>query len=175
MEGSVGKKQGDARELDDIGAFLPKGGSGSTPVREVLLQKREREVLTIGPKSTVFEALSRMAEKNVGALVVVDGGRVVGVVSERDYARKVILIGKASRETAVEEIMGTPAVTVSTGTTVAECMALMTGRHLRHLPVVSDDVLIGVVSIGDLVKALLADQEARLGKIEAYISGSYPA
>ena len=161
--------------LDDIGTFLPKNDSGSMTVREVLLGKRQREVLTIGPKDSVYDALSRMAEKNVGALVVVDGGRVVGVVSERDYARKVILIGKASRETAVEEIMGAPPVTVSTGTTVAECMALMTGRCLRHLPVVADDVLIGLVSIGDLVKALLADQEARLGKIEAYISGAYPA
>ena len=161
--------------LDDIGTVLPRNGSGAMPMREVLLQKRQREVLTIGPKDSVYDALSRMAEKNVGALVVVDGGRVVGVVSERDYARKVILIGKASRETAVEEIMGAPPVTVSTGTTVAECMALMTGRCLRHLPVVADDVLIGLVSIGDLVKALLADQEARLGKIEAYISGAYPA
>ncbi|HWR98050.1 MAG TPA: CBS domain-containing protein [Candidatus Methanoperedens sp.] len=160
--------------MDDIGTYLPKQESGSMPVREVLVAKRQREVLTIGPKDTVYAALSRMAAKNVGALVVVDGERVVGVVSERDYARKVILIGKASRETAVEEIMGTPAVTVSTGTTVAECMALMTSRHLRHLPVLVDGVLVGLVSIGDLVKALLADQQARLGKIEAYISGTYP-
>jgi CBS domain-containing protein len=161
--------------MDDIGTVLPKQGSGSMPVRDVLVEKRRREVFTIAPKESVYDALSRMAEKNVGALVVVDGGRVVGVVSERDYARKVILIGKASRETAVEEIMGSPAVTVSTATTVAECMSLMTGRHLRHLPVVADGVLIGLVSIGDLVKALLADQEARLGKIEAYIRGDYPA
>ena len=171
----MGQASGQEKGLDDIGALLPKPGSGSMSVREVLVQKRQREVLSIGPKDTVFDALSRMAEKNVGALVVVEGGRVVGVVSERDYARKVILIGKSSRETAVEEIMGAPAVTVTTGTTVAECMALMTGRHLRHLPVLADDVLIGLVSIGDLVKTLLADQEARLGKIEAYISGSYPA
>ena len=161
--------------MDDIGTVFPKHGSGSMPVREVLVEKRQREVFTIRPRDTVYDALSQMAAKNVGALVVVDGGRVVGVVSERDYARKVILIGKASRETAVEEIMGSPAVTVSTGTTVAECMALMTGRHLRHLPVVAEGVLIGLVSIGDLVKALLADQEARLGKIEAYIRGDYPA
>lgn len=171
----MGQPPRNEKGLDDIGTILPKHGSGAMPVREVLLQKRQREVLTIGPKDSVYDALSRMAGKNVGALVVIDGGRVVGVVSERDYARKVILIGKASRETAVEEIMGAPPVTVSTGTTVAECMALMTGRCLRHLPVVADDVLIGLVSIGDLVKALLADQEARLGKIEAYISGAYPA
>lgn len=171
----MGQLAQEGSRLDDIGTYLPKNDSGSMPVREVLVAKPQREVYTIGQKDTVFDALSRMAEKNVGALVVMDGARIVGVVSERDYARKVILIGKASRETAVEEIMGTPPVTVSTGTTVAECMALMTSRYLRHLPVVSDDVLVGLVSIGDLVKALLADQEARLGKIQAYISGSYPA
>lgn len=161
--------------LDDIGSILPKRESGAMPVREVLVAKRQREVFTIGPRNSVFDALTVMAGKNIGALVVVEEGRVVGVVSERDYARRVILIGKSSRETTVEEIMGAPAVTVSTGTTVAECMALMTGRYLRHLPVVADGVLIGLISIGDIVKALLADQESRLGRIEAYISGSYPA
>ena len=171
----MGRMSQQEGRLDDIGTYLPKGEPGSTSVREVLVGKRQREVLTIGPRDTVYDALSRMAAKNVGALVVVDGGRVVGVVSERDYARKVILIGKASRETAVEEIMGTPPITVSTGTTVEECMALMTSRYLRHLPVVADGVLIGVVSIGDLVKAMLGELEARLGKIEAYISGTYPA
>lgn len=166
---------GEGKTPDGFATIPPRSESGRLPVRDVLVGKRQREVYTVSPRDTVFEALRLMAEKNVGALVVVDGGRVVGVVSERDYARKIILIGKASRETLVEEIMGAPAITVTTGTTVAECMALMTGRHLRHLPVVSDDVLIGLVSIGDVVKALLADQEALLGKIEAYISGTYPA
>jgi CBS domain-containing protein len=171
----MGQQSGQERKLDDIGTYLPKHDRGSKPVREVLVEKARREVLTVGPKETVLDALNLMAEKNVGALVVLDRERVVGIVSERDYARKVILIGKSSRETAVEEIMGTPALTVSTGTTVAECMAIMTGRHIRHLPVVADGVLIGLVSIGDIVKALLADQEERLGRIEAYISGTYPA
>lgn len=171
----MGEASRQEREIDDIASYLPKCDSGSMLVRDVLVQKRRREVLTVGPRDSVYDALSQMAEKNVGALVVVDGGRVVGVLSERDYARKVILIGKASRETVVEEIMGAPAITVSTGTSIAECMAVMTGRCLRHLPVVSDGMLVGIVSIGDLVKALLADQEARLGKIEAYISGAYPA
>jgi CBS domain-containing protein len=102
-------------------------------------------------------------------------GAVVGVISERDYARKVILIGKSSRDTLVEEIMGTPVLTVTSGTTVAQCLALMTERYLRHLPVVDDGLLVGLVSIGDLVKALFADQQERLGRIEAYISGTYPA
>lgn len=162
-------------QLDNIGELLPKPGRGASPVRGVLQHKGRREVFTVGPRSSVFEALSLMAERNIGALVVLEGGRVVGVVSERDYARKVILIGKSSRETTVAEIMGTPAVTVTTATTVEECLALMTNRFLRHLPVVDDGLLVGLVSIGDLVKALLADQEERLGRIEAYISGGYPA
>lgn len=171
MERATLQEQG----LDNIGVLLKKKESGSVSVREVLVGKSQREVFTIGPRNTVFEALSRMSDKDVGALVVVDGENVIGVVSERDYARKVILIGKASRETAVEEIMGAPPVTVTTGTTVAECMALVTSRRIRHLPVVSEGVLIGLVSIGDLVKAMLEEMEARLGKIEAYISGTYPA
>ena len=162
------------RELDDIGSYLPKTGCGSRPVSAVLHDKARAGVVTVGPDDTVYDALRLMAENNVGALVVVDKGRVAGVLSERDYARKVILIGKSSRETAVEEIMGAPPVTVSTAATVAECMALMTGRFIRHLPVVDDGALIGVVSIGDIVKALLADQGERLGSIEAYISGTYP-
>ena len=141
----------------------------------VLQRKAHRDVSTVGPKASVFDALRLMADKNIGALVVVDGERVLGVVSERDYARKVILAGKASRDTVVEEIMGTPAVTVAPTATVAECMALMTSRFLRHLPVVEDGALQGFVSIGDMVKSLFEEQEQRLGKIEAYISGSYPA
>src|SRR3990172_9152553 len=156
------------RQYDDIGEFLPKAGQGSAPVRGVLQQKARREVYTISPKASVYDALSLMAQHNIGALVVLDLGRVVGVISERDYARKVILIGKSSRETQVEEIMGTPVLTVTSGTTVAQCLALMTERYLRHLPVVDDGLLVGLVSIGDLVKALFADQQERLGRIEAY-------
>ena len=162
-------------QLDNIGEYLPNAAKGSASVRTVLQLKPGRDVYTIGPKASVYDALSLMADRNIGALVVLDGGRVVGIVSERDYARKVILIGKSSRETAVEEIMGAPAVTVTSRTTVAECLSLMTERYLRHLPVVDDELLVGLVSIGDLVKALFADQEERLGRIEAYISGTYPA
>jgi CBS domain-containing protein len=163
------------RQYDNIGEFLPKAGQGSAPVRTVLQQKARREVHTIGPTASVYDALSLMAQHNIGALVVMDQGRVVGVISEREYARKVILIGKSSRETAVEEIMGSPVLTVTSATTVAQCLALMTERYLRHLPVVDDGLLVGLVSIGDLVKALFADQQERLGRIEAYISGTYPA
>jgi len=168
------RSQQDPVRLDDIGSYLPRGERGSMSVRQVLKEKIRQGVTTISPHSSVFDALSLMAEKNIGAIVVLREGEVVGVVSERDYARKVILIGKSSRETKVEEIMGTPVVTVSPEATVAECMALMTGRFLRHLPVVEEGELVGLVSIGDVVKTLLADQEDRLGRIEAYISGAYP-
>jgi CBS domain-containing protein len=164
----------DSRKLDDIGSYLPRGERGSMSVRQVMVEKARHGVISIAPQSSVFEALSLMAEQNIGAVVVVREGEVIGVLSERDYARKVILIGKSSRETKVEEIMGTPVVTVTPETTVAECMAMMTGRFLRHLPVLEDGELVGLVSIGDVVKALLADQEDRLGRIEAYISGAYP-
>lgn len=171
----MGQAEQQNRPYDNIGEFLPKAGQGSAPVRTVLQQKNRREVYTVGPKASVYDALSLMAQHNIGALVVMDQGRVVGVISERDYARKVILIGKSSRETAVEEIMGTPVLTVTSGTTVGQCLALMTERYLRHLPVVDEGLLVGLVSIGDLVKALFADQQERLGRIEAYISGTYPA
>jgi CBS domain-containing protein len=171
----MGQAERQNGQLDNIGEFLPKAGRGAAPVRAVLQQKARNEVFTVEPKTSVFDALSMMAARNIGALVVMDGGTVVGVVSERDYARKVILIGKSSRETTVAEIMGTPPVTVTASTTVAECLTLMTERFLRHLPVVENGLLVGLVSIGDLVKALLADQEERLGRIEAYISGTYPA
>jgi CBS domain-containing protein len=125
-------------------------------------------------EDSVFEALKTMAERNVGALIVLEGDRVVGVISERDYARKVILIGKASRETLVREIMSSPAVTVNLSTTVSQCMELMTGRFIRHLPVVEAEILVGCVSIGDVVKTLIAEQGRRIGEFENYIRGSYP-
>lgn len=162
-------------KLDDVGKFVPRTDVGTTPVSRLLAEKRRKGAVTTGPKATVYEALRLMAEHDIGALVVVEGGRVAGMISERDYARKVILIGKASRETAVEEIMERPAVTVAPETTVAECMALMTKRFLRHLPVLERGALVGLVSIGDVVKAMLADQGELLERIEAYISGRYPA
>jgi len=167
------KRKGD--RLNDIGSILPKSTGGSTLVRMVLQRKAQCDVSTVGPEVSVYDALQLMATRNIGALVVMEGDRVTGIISERDYARKVILAGKASRKTRVEEIMGTPAVTVTPATTVAECMALMTARFLRHLPVVEDGFLVGLVSIGDIIKSLFEEQEQRIGKMEAYISGGYPA
>lgn len=165
------------REQHDLGIL--KGWEeccafSAQTARNILAEKRPG-IYTARPDVSVFDALRLMAEHNVGALVVVDGGDVVGVISERDYARKVILIGKSSRETQVREIMGTPPVTVGPATTVGECMQLMTGNHIRHLPVVASGVLIGCVSIGDVVKAIIADQRRRIQQLEAYLSDTYPA
>jgi CBS domain-containing protein len=117
----------------------------------------------------VFEALKLMAEKEVGALVVVDGGRLAGILSERDYARKVILHGKSSQEIAVRDIMTAKVVTVRLTNTVDECMALMTDRRIRHLPVLEAERLIGLLSIGDLVKAVIEDQRETIKQLETYI------
>ena len=161
------------RNFDDIASFVETRDCGSRTVREILA-KKPTGAWTIRTEASVYEALHVMAEHNVGALVVVDGERVAGVISERDYARKVILIGKASRETFVHEIMSAPAISVELLTTVAQCMELMTGKFIRHLPVIESGILVGCVSIGDVVKALIADQGRRIGQFEDYIRGSYP-
>jgi CBS domain-containing protein len=161
------------RKFDDLASFAKNQDCGSRTVREILAKKRTG-TWTIRTEASVYEALHVMAEHNVGALVVMEGDRVAGVISERDYARKVILIGKASRETFVHEIMSSPAVSVGLGATVAQCMELMTGKFIRHLPVVESGILVGCVSIGDVVKALIEDQSRRISQFEDYIQGSYP-
>jgi CBS domain-containing protein len=146
-------------------------------VREVLKTKT-KEVWSILPYATVFDALKLMGEKKVGALMVIDDhGKVAGIISERDYARKVILKGKASKETKVEEIM-TPAsemFAVKPDNSVEECMILMTGKHVRHLPVFEKDKFVGVVSIGDVVKSIISEQEALIEHLSGYIAGKYPS
>lgn len=134
-----------------------------------LLQAKGREVYAIGPDARVFEALKTMAEKNVGALLVLEGERLVGIISERDYARKVILHGKSSHEIPVREIMSETVYTVHPGQTIEECMALMTDKRVRHLPVVEGGKVAGVLSIGDLVKEVIAEQEQTIRQLEAYI------
>jgi CBS domain-containing protein len=136
-----------------------------------LLRTKGHAVWSIGPDATVFEALQLMADKDVGALVVLDGGRLAGILSERDYARKVILRGRSSRETPVREIMTERVYTIHPEESVEACMALMTDRRVRHLPVVDGEELLGLISIGDVVKCIISDQEFHIRQLHKYISG----
>jgi CBS domain-containing protein len=138
-------------------------------VRDILTAKG-REVWTIEPDATVFQALEQMAEKNVGALVVLEGERLIGVLSERDYARKIILEGRTSRQTRVHEIMSGEVVCVDPERTIEECMGLMTHRRIRHLPVLEGDRLTGIVSIGDVVNAIISEQQTWIRDLEDYIT-----
>lgn len=142
-----------------------------TKVVQVLQDKSEQSVFTIHPDSTVFEAITLMADKGIGALVVTQDEKVVGIISERDYTRKVALMERTSFTTNVSEIMTATVLTVTTSTSIEDCLELMTVRHLRHLPVVENERLIGLISIGDLVKAAMADQKNLIEQLQQYISG----
>ncbi|MGH7539740.1 MAG: CBS domain-containing protein [Gemmatimonadota bacterium] len=139
-------------------------------VREVLGRKGH-EVWSIGPEESVFRALEWMAEKGIGALIVCEGERPVGIFSERDYARKVILLGRSSRDTPVREIMTRRVVYVRPEQSVEQCMAVMTDKRVRHLPVLEGERLVGVISIGDLVKSIIDEQRFLIEQLEQYISG----
>jgi len=145
-------------------------------VKDILKNKNQKEVWSVQPKATVFEALALMGEKEIGALMVIDEkGKVAGIISERDYARKVILKGKASRETAVKDIM-TPAdqmYTVKPETSVDDCMVLITGKRIRHIPVFDNEKFVGVISIGDIVKSIIAEQGTLIEQLSNYIAGKY--
>jgi len=136
-----------------------------------ILQTKGREVWTISRETIVFDALKLMADKNVGALVVLDGEEVAGILSERDYARKVILHGKSSRELKAGEIMSATVYFVSPEQNIEDCMALFTNKRVRHLPVLQSNELIGIISIGDVVKAVIAEQEYTIKHLENYITG----
>lgn len=134
-----------------------------------ILQSKGNDVWTISPQATVFDALKLMAEHDIGALLVVENDEVVGIFSERDYARKLILQGKSSMNTRVDEIMTREVLCVSPELSVGKCMALMTDKHIRHLPVLEGDRLVGVVSIGDVVKAIITEQQIIIDHLEDYI------
>lgn len=140
-------------------------------IEELLRIKESKEIWAVTPEATVFEALQTMADKNIGALLVMVGDRLVGVFSERDYARKIILKGKSSLETPVREVMSSEIVTIPPNMWIEECMELMTDYHIRHLPVVDGDHLLGMVSIGDIVKAIISGQARFIASLENYISG----
>lgn len=142
-----------------------------TTVAQVLQNKNNSEISTITPDATVLEAITLMATKGIGAVVVVQDERLVGILSERDYTRKIALMQRTSDLTTVSEIMTGTVLSVSKTNTVDECLDLMTERHIRHLPVLEDDRLVGIVSIGDLVKAAMEDQKVLIEQLQQYISG----
>jgi CBS domain-containing protein len=139
-----------------------------TTVRQ-LLDRKDRAVFSVGPEAPVLEAIRAMAEHHVGALLVMTGEVLAGIVSERDYARKVILRGRSSSDTPVRDIMTSPVLTVSPETSVEQCMQLVTDKRVRHLPVVEAGRVVGMVSIGDLVKSVIAEQQQQIEQLESYI------
>ncbi len=138
-----------------------------------LLKIKGNETWSIAPGATVYEALQEMSDKDVGSILVVDEGTLVGIFTERDYARKLILRGKLSRDTAVSEMMTRDVLYVEPQNSVSECMVLMTNKRVRHLPVLDDGKLIGIVTIGDAVKQIISEQESTIAQLEKYIAGSY--
>ena len=136
-----------------------------------LLDTKGGDVISIAPEASVFDAIKLMAERAVGSLLVLRGEEIVGIVTERDYARKVILLGRSSETTKVEQIMSTDIIAASVEQTVQECMTLMTEKRIRHLPVLAGDRVIGLISIGDLVQAIISDQQQAIEQLENYISG----
>ena len=137
-----------------------------------LLRSKGPEIWSVMPETSVYDAIKLMADKGIGALLVLEGERLVGIISERDYARKVILQGKSSRNTPVSEIMTSRVFYVQPEQSIEECMALMTDKHIRHLPVLQDGRLVGVISIGDVVKAIISEQKFMIEQLEQYITGS---
>jgi len=140
---------------------------------DTLLKDKGKDIWSIGPQETAFKALETMSQRNVGALLVVDKGKLIGIFSERDYARKVILKGKSSKDTTVGELMTPDVFYASPENTLQETMALMTAKHIRHMPVLKDDRLIGMVTLGDVVKQIISEQKFTIKELEKYTSGGY--
>jgi CBS domain-containing protein len=139
-----------------------------------ILQRKGQDVYSLPPNATVYDALQKMSEGNTGAIMVIDNGKLLGVISERDYARKGILQGRMSKQTPVSEVMVTPAIVATMDSTVEDCMRLMTVNRVRHLPIMEHDKVVGVVSVGDLVKSIISAQAETIDHLQDYISGKYP-
>jgi CBS domain-containing protein len=137
-----------------------------------ILDTKGNALFTITPNTTVYHALELMVEKNVSALLVMENDKLAGIFTERDYARKVVLKGKSSKETSIGEIMTSSLITVSSANSIEECMELMTGKYIRHLPVVDNGNLAGIISIGDVVRTIIKEQKSIIGHMEQYIAGS---
>jgi CBS domain-containing protein len=145
--------------------------SEMTTTVDAILRKKTGGILSIAPSDSVYHAIEIMAEKGVGALLVMEGDALVGILSERDYARKVVLKGHTSKETKVAEIMSSPVISVSPKHTVGDCLRIITDSHIRHLPVTEDGAVVGVLSIGDLVNFVITEQQETIRHLQAYISG----
>ncbi len=140
----------------------------------VVLEQKGCDIWSLPPEAFVYEAIQMMSDKKVGALLVMKNNHLIGFISERDYARKVILQGRSSRETMVSEIMSAPVITVSPAQTTDECMRLMTAHRIRHLPVMEHGRVVGIISIGDLVRWIISSQEETINQLHSYIAGAYP-
>jgi CBS domain-containing protein len=147
--------------------------TGGNPMKRIqtLLKKKGYDVWSIAPDASVYDAIHLMAEKAVGALIVMDGPKLVGVISERDYARKIILEGRSSETTKISEIMSSEVITTGPDNRIEECMAIMTERRIRHLPVLDGNEVLGIISLGDLVKYIIAEQQFVIEQMERYING----
>ncbi len=141
-------------------------------VHQILSAKEIDTIWSVSPGATVYDALVLMKEKNIGAVLVLEGSRLAGIFSERDYARKIVLLGRASKDTLVNEVMTTRVITVGVEEKIEKCMEIMSERHIRHLPVAEGDTLIGIISINDIVSAIIREQKAHIKSLESYISGS---
>ena len=138
-----------------------------------LLNAKGNQIWSVEPKATIFEALEIMSEKEIGALLVMEDGKLTGIFSERDYARKVILKGKSSKETLVEELMTKKVFYIDSQNTINDCMAMMTAKRIRHVPVIEDNQVVGIVTIGDVVNQIISEQEVTINHLENYITGSH--